>query len=153
MKKIAAALALVTLCACDKQSNEQATQSETGAVSPTPTEDPAARPVEGDADAIWAELIGAWASVDACTDDLNRWIIEAERFSLYEMHCDLESLQLLENGVRATAQCAVEGDNDGIEDVFWFLRQGDGSLTVVQGDNNAMSSGLFPCPKGEGVEL
>jgi hypothetical protein len=152
MKTIVAVMALAALIACGK---EAATSSESAAApkAPEPSADPAAAPIEGEADSAWIELMGVWAPTGACQVDRERWIIEAERFSLYEMHCAIESLQLLQNGVRATAQCAVEGDDDGLPDIFSFLRQGDGSLTVVQEANGAMTTGLFPCEDGEGIDL
>ena len=110
------------------------------------------QPIEGEPDSAWVEMMGVWAESGRCGDDLGRWIIEGEAFHLYEMHCAVEKLELLRNGVKATAQCTVEGDNDGVADIYWFLRQGDGSLSIVQDDNAAMTTGLFLC-EGEETEL
>ena len=65
------------------------------------------------------------------------------------MHCPIETLELLQNGVKATAQCAVEGDDDAVADVYYFIRQEDASLTIVQEANNAMTSGLYLCDSEE----
>jgi len=149
---IIAALALA-LAACGKKTESPASDGAPAASeAATPLSDPAATPIEGDPASAWVELMGAWAETGRCDDDMSRWIIEGEAFHLYEMHCAIEKLDLLQNGVKATAQCTVEGDNDGVADVFWFLRQGDGSLTIVQEANNAMTTGLFLC-EGEETEI
>lgn len=147
-----AAVALV-LAACGKKESAGAGADGPDAVAEaSPLSDPAAQPLDGDPDSAWIELMGAWAETGRCDDDLGRWVIEAEAFHLYEMHCPVDKLELLRNGVKATAQCTVEGYNDGVADVFWFLRQGDGSLTIVQEANGAMTTGLFLC-EGEETDL
>lgn len=147
------AAAALALASCGK--NESADAGASGpdaAAEASPLSDPAAQPIKGEPDSAWIELMGAWAETGRCDDDLGRWVIEAEAFHLYEMHCPVDKLELLRNGVKATAQCTVEGDNDGVADVFWFLRQGDGSLTIVQDANGAMTTGLFLC-EGEETEI
>ena len=147
------AAALLALAACGKKEAAPAEAAPDGlAEEASPLADPAAAPIEGDPASAWVELMGVWAERGRCEDDLGRWIIEAEAFHLYEMHCAIEKLDLLQNGVKATAQCTIEGDNDGVADVYWFLRQGDASLTIVQEANNAMTTGLFLC-EGEATEL
>jgi hypothetical protein len=161
---VGTALLLACLSACGKKdapgapteasaTGEEASPSAiaTAPSDPSPLADPAAQPIEGDAASAWVELMGAWAENGRCADDTERWVIDAESFSLYEMHCAAGKLELLQNGVKATGKCVVEGYEDPDDHTFWFLRQGDGSLTIVQGDNNAMTTGLFPCE--EGVEL
>lgn len=160
-RQLIVAAALLALSACEKK--PAAPAAEDGPTAETTSEgsapetdapfsDPAATPIEGDPASAWVELMGVWAETGRCEDDLGRWIIEAEAFHLFEMHCAVEKLDLLQNGVKATAQCTVEGDNDGTADVYWFLRQGDGSLTIVQEANDAMTAGLFLC-EGEETEL
>lgn len=152
---IIAAAGVLALTACEKKADGPAAESAPTADagrSSSPLDDPAAAPIEGEPDSAWIELMGAWAETGRCDDDLGRWIIEAEAFHLYEMHCPVDKLELLRNGVKATAQCTAEGYNDGVADVFWFLRQGDGSLTIVQGANGAMTTGLFLC-EGEETEI
>lgn len=158
---LAAFAALLAGCADDNAPSAPAPESapaEEAAPAPVsapadqdPLADPAAQPLEGEPDSAWIELMGVWAETGRCGDDTGRWIIEGDAFHLFETHCAVDRLELLQNGVKATAQCSVEGDDDGVADVYWFLRQGDGSLTVVQDFNKAMTTGLFPCE--ESVEL
>ena len=101
--------------------------------------------IAGDAASAWIELTGAWAVEGACGDYTQEWRLEAEAFHRHEMHCTIERLELLENGVRAIAQCAVEGDDDRVADVFRFLRQRDSSLSVINEANDAATEGLIAC--------
>jgi hypothetical protein len=146
--RLSAAAAFVALAACGKNADAPAA-GEPGGEAAAALSQPAARLIDGDPASAWIELTGVWAEKGRCQDDLARWIIEPEAFHLYEMHCAVEKLELLENGVKATAQCSIESDNDGLADVFYFIRQADASLTIVQADNDAMSSGLFLCDSEE----
>ncbi len=145
------ASATLGLGACGKKTEAPAADAAPAA-SPSAADDPAAQPIEGEADSAWVEMMGTWAQTDACGDYTREWRLEAESFSLHEMHCAISRLELLANGVRALAQCTVEGDNDGVEDAYKFVRQGDFSLTVIQEANGAETTGLFPC-EGEETAL
>ncbi|NWG72672.1 MAG: hypothetical protein HXY23_13860 [Parvularculaceae bacterium] len=148
--------ALAALAACGNNDGSadavSAPSAESGASKVSPLDDPAAEPIEGDASSAWVEMMGVWAETGRCADDTGRWIIEAEAFHLYEMHCAIEKLDLLKNGVKATAQCTIEGDNDGVADVYYFLRQGDGSITIAAEGSMSMNAGLFLC-EGEETEI
>jgi hypothetical protein len=163
------AAAFLALAACGKKTEEAAPAAAEEAEAPaaeeaatpvdpatsepsSPLSDPAAQPIAGDPDSAWVELMGAWAQTGLCDDDTERWIIEAEQFSLYEMHCPIEKLELLQNGVKATSNCIAEGYDDGETDVFYFLRQGDGSLTIAMENGGMTNTGLFLC-EGEETEL
>lgn len=146
---LAALLAAAALAACGKTEDSAAGGKIAGPAAAPALSDPAAQPIEGEPDSAWIELMGAWAAAGRCGDDAARWIIEAEAFHLYEMHCAVEKLELLRNGVKATAQCSVEGDDDGVADVFYFIRRQDASLTIVQAANGATTDGLFLCDSEE----
>lgn len=107
--------------------------------------DSAAQPIEGDASSTWVELMGVWAPAGACGDYAQEWRIEGEAFHLHEMHCKVERLELLQNGVRAIAHCSVEGDDDRVEDVFKFIRRADATLSIVNEANEAKTDGLQMC--------
>lgn len=97
------------------------------------------------ADSAWIELGGSWAPEGKCGDPTAEWRVEAQAFHHYEMHCAVKSLAMLANGVRATAGCSVEGDDDGVDDVYSFLRQDDATLDIVQEANGARYEGLVAC--------
>jgi hypothetical protein len=143
------AAALLALAACGKKPDQGEAASNAAAPSAVETTEIAPAETPSDARAYWAELQGVWAETGRCGDDLTRWIIEADAFHLYEMHCAVEKLTAIPGGVRASAECAIEGDNDGAPDHFAFQRQADGSLSIVQEANNAMTPGLFLCDGGE----
>jgi hypothetical protein len=107
--------------------------------------DAAAQPVEGDAASAWIEMTGVWAPEGACGDYTQEWRLEPEAFHLHEMHCKIERLEMLANGVRAIAQCAVEGDDDGVEDVYNFVRRPDYSLSIINEASEAATDGLRMC--------
>jgi hypothetical protein len=107
--------------------------------------DPAAQPIEGDAASAWVEMMGVWAPAGACGDYTQEWRIEGEAFHLHEMHCKIERLELLQNGVRAIAHCSVEGDDDRVEDAFKFIRRPDATLSIVNEANEAKTDGLQMC--------
>lgn len=142
------ALAIAALAACTKK--EEVPVAPSSDKNPTVAEEPApvdaaARPIEGDPASAWVELMGVWAPPGACDDDLQRWVIEAEAFHLYEMHCPIKSLELLQNGVRAKSDCVAEGFDDGVEDVFSFVRREDATLSIIMEANGAANDGLVAC--------
>ena len=132
MRLLFALLICTSLAACT---------NETGA----PAADPAATPIEGDASSAWVEMTGVWAPDGACGDATREWRLEAETFHLHEMHCKIERLEMLRNGVRAVAHCSVEGDDDRIEDAFKFVRRPDFTLSVINEANDAATDGLVAC--------
>lgn len=144
--------ALALLASCEKKSDAPAAATDVAAAGSPETADPAAEPIEGDASSAWIEMTGVWAQTGRCGDYTQEWRLEPEAFHHHEMHCAIARLELLANGARALAQCSVEGDDDGVEDAYQFLRQGDASLTIVQEANGAETTGLFMC-EGEGTEL
>jgi hypothetical protein len=133
--------ALAALAAC---AEEEAAPTAPAAARGAPA-DAAAQPIEGDASSAWVELTGVWAPEGACGDAEREWRIEAEAFHLRETHCKIERLELLRNGVRAIAHCAVEGDDDRIEDAFKFVRREDFTLSIINEANDAATDGLVPC--------
>ncbi len=124
--------ALIGLAACEK-------------AAPTASSDPAAAPIEGDASSAWVEMMGVWAPSGACGDYAKEWRIEGEAFHLHEMHCSIERLELLQNGVRAIAHCSVEGDDDRVEDAFKFVRRENATLSIINEANEAATDGLEMC--------
>lgn len=111
-------------------------------------EEPAPDPAAAAADA-YARLEGSWAETGQCADYQVRWEIEPQAFQLFEMRCEIERYEPLAVGVRAVAQCTIEGDNDNAADNFQFIREPDGSLTIVNEANEARTTGLYPCVESE----
>jgi hypothetical protein len=151
------AAAALALSACGKQADAPTGDAESKVGAGSPAAEPEApldpaTPIEGDPASAWVEMMGNWAQEGDCGNYQREWVIGAEEFSLYEMHCPVRRLELLANGVRAIADCTVEGDNDGVEDAYQFVRQADFSLTIVQEANGAETTGLFLC-EGEDTEL
>lgn len=107
--------------------------------------DKAAAPIDGDASFAWARIMGAWAPDGACGDPEQEWIIDAEAFHRHEAHCRISRLELLQNGVRAIAQCSVEGDDDRAEEAFKFVRRPHARLSIVIEANDAVIDGLKMC--------
>lgn len=135
MRIVIFGLAALALAACgEKKADQAATPAKTAA----PARD-------ASADSAWIELTGSWAPKDGCGDETKEWRIEAGAFHFFETHCVVKSLALLPNGVRATAACSVEGDDDGADDVYSFLRADDATLTIVQEANGARFEGLSVC--------
>lgn len=110
-----------------------------------PAQDPAAQPIEGEADSAWVEMMGTWAPEGTCGDVTKEWRLEAESFHLFETHCAIERLELLQNGVRAVAHCSVEGDDDRVADAFKFVRRPDYTLSIINEANESSTDGLLPC--------
>ena len=123
---------------------EQSTIAPTTSAESAPA-DAAAQPIEGDASSAWVEMMGVWAPEGACGDYTKEWRLEGEAFHLHEMHCKIERLEMLANGVRAVAQCTVEGDDDRVEDAFKFIRRPDYSLSIINEANEAATDGLQMC--------
>lgn len=140
MKRLAMAIAALTaLAGCDRIG------AAVGAApaNSEPAADAAA--AAGEADSEWIEMNGVWAPAGACGDVTKEWRLEPQSFHLHEMHCRIEQLDLIEGGVRAVAQCAVEGDDDQIPDEFRFIRRADASLSIVNDANEAATDGLVAC--------
>jgi hypothetical protein len=97
----------------------------------------------------YARLEGSWAETGQCADYQVRWEIEPQAFQLFEMRCAVDRFEPVDAGVRAVAQCTVEGDNDNVPDNFQFLREPDRSLTIVNESNGARTEGLYPCVESE----
>lgn len=110
--------------------------------------DAAAQPIDGDAASAWIEMTGVWAPAGQCGDYAQEWRIEPDAFHLHEMHCKIERLEMLRNGVRALAHCSVEGDDDRVEDAFKFVRRADATLSVINETSEASTDGLNMCGEG-----
>jgi hypothetical protein len=129
-----------------KAAKAPAADAPTTAAASQPTvSGPASDDAEASADTAWIELMGEWAPEGACGDYMRMWIIEASAFHLYEMHCAVGSIALDGDGVRAVADCTVEGDDDGVDDVYTFERRKDATLTISQIANGAKTEGLVAC--------
>lgn len=98
-----------------------------------------------DAASAWIEMTGVWAPAGACGDYRREWRLEAGAFHHHEMHCAVDRLELLQNGVRALAQCSVEGDDDGTEDAVKFVRRPDFTLSIIDESNDAAADHLVAC--------
>ena len=133
-----AALAVFSGCARNEEAPAPAAEE------PAPV-DAAAEPIEGDAASAWIEMNGVWAPAGGCGDYAREWRLEAEAFHRHEMHCAIVRLEMLQNGVRALAQCSVEGDDDGVEDAFKFVRRPDFTLSIINEANGFAEDGLGVC--------
>lgn len=127
------------LAACEQSTIAPTTPAESASA------DAAAQPIEGDASSAWIEMTGVWAPEGACGDYTQEWRLEPEAFHRHETHCRIERLEMLANGVRAIAQCSVEGDDDRVEDAYNFIRRPDYSLSIVDETNEAATDGLQMC--------
>jgi len=142
-------MACITLLAgCGKKQAAEAVTVSPDAFGDAPVAEAAADPVAAAADA-YARLEGSWAETGQCPDYEVRWEIESQAFQRHEMRCEVERIEPLAVGVRAIAQCTVEGDNDAVADNFHFIREQDGSLTIVNEANEARTAGLYPCVESE----
>ncbi|NWG93348.1 MAG: hypothetical protein HXY21_12730 [Parvularculaceae bacterium] len=146
------ATAFGALCACAKHEEAATAPVEPAARETAPSGgaasaplDAAAQPIDGDPASAWIEMTGVWAPAGACGDYAQEWRIEAGAFHLHEMHCEIERLELLRNGVRAIAHCSVEGDDDRVEDAFKFVRRPDYTLSIVNEANDSVTDGLTAC--------
>lgn len=138
LKSLLTPLAIVLLgSGCDRLAGMAAPAGSEPAASQA-----AAEKAAGDA---WAEIAGVWAAAGQCGDYTQEWIIEGETFHRHEMHCKVARLELIQKGVRAIAHCAVEGDDDGVDDVFKFERQEDATLSIINEANDAVTDGLYRC--------
>jgi hypothetical protein len=141
-----AAISLIAACgekemAADAVAADPAAEEAVAEEAPV---DPAAAATES-----YARLEGSWAETGQCADYQVRWEIEPAAFQLFEMRCEIERIEPLAAGVRAISQCTVEGDNDNAADHFHFIREADGSLTIVNEANEARTTGLYPCVESE----
>lgn len=148
MRKVLLMACITLLAACGKKEAAEVVTVSPDTFVDAPVADAAADPVAAAADA-YARLEGSWAETGQCPDYEVRWEIEARAFQRHEMRCEVERIEPLSVGVRAIAQCTVEGDNDAVADNFHFIREQDGSLTIVNEANEARTAGLYPCVESE----
>ena len=142
-----AAIALVAACGKTEPAGDAAVPVDPADFDAPAAEapaDPAAAAAE-----TYARLEGSWAETGQCPDYEVRWEIEPQAFQRYAMRCEIDRIEPLAVGVRAIAQCTVEGDNDNVADNFHFIREADGSLTIVNEANEARTAGLYPCVESE----
>lgn len=147
MRKVLLGLLAAASAACEKKeapAPEIVDPAAEAVVEEEAAPDPAAAAAES-----YARLEGSWAETGQCADYQLRWEIEPQAFQLFEMRCEIERFEPLNAGVRALAQCTVEGDNDNVADAFHFIREADGSLTIVNETNEARNEGLYPCVESE----
>jgi hypothetical protein len=147
MRKVFLGLLAVASVACEKKEAAAPAAPDPAAeaiVAEEPAPDPAAAAAEA-----YARLEGSWAETGQCADYQVRWEIEPQAFQLFEMRCEIDRFEPLSTGLRALAQCTVEGDNDNVADAFHFIREADGSLTIVNEANEARTTGLYPCVESE----
>lgn len=136
LRNMMLAASIVTLAACGQTKADAA---------PDAAADAAAAPIDGDPASAWIEMTGVWAEEGGCGDYTREWRLEPEVFHHHEMHCKIERLQMLQNGVRTEGHCSVEGDDDGVIDAFKFVRRPDFSLSIINEANEAATDGLFLC--------
>ena len=148
MRKMIIFAALASLAACEEKPAAGAAVASDPAVEEEIVETATADPAAAAAD-TYARLEGSWAETGQCPDYEVRWEIEAGAFQRHEMRCEIDRLEPLAVGVRAISQCTVEGDNDNVPDNFNFIREPDGSLTIVNEANEARTTGLYPCVESE----
>ncbi len=147
MRNWALALVAVAAAACEKKEAPAPAAVESAAAEPVVEAAPADPSIA--AAEAYARLEGSWAETGQCADYQVRWEIEPQAFQLFEMRCEIERFEPAAPGVRAVAQCAVEGDNDNVADNFQFLREPDRSLTIVNEASGVRTEGLYPCVESE----
>lgn len=147
MRNWALAVMAVAAAACGKKEAPAPAAVDPAAAEPVVE----AAPVDPSIAAAetYARLEGSWAETGSCADYQVRWEIEPQAFQQFEMRCEIERFEPAAPGVRAIAQCTVEGDNDNVADSFQFLREPDRSLTIVNEANGARNEGLYPCVESE----
>ena len=139
---------IAAIAACEKEQAADTITSVDAALEDAAPEEEPADPAAAAAE-IYARLEGSWAETGQCPDYQLRWEIEPNAFQRFEMRCEIDRIEPLASGVRATAQCTIEGDNDTVADIFQFVREPDGSLTIVNEANEARTVGLYPCVESE----
>lgn len=148
MRHLLIVACIAALAACEKKpAVDAAATADPAAVEAAAAEAPA-DPIAAAAE-TYARLEGSWAETGQCPDYQLRWEIEPQAFQRHEMRCEIERIEPLSVGVRVIAQCTVEGDNDNVADNFHFIREPDGSLTIVNEANEARTAGLYPCVESE----
>lgn len=141
-------LAAAALAACGEKTAAPDATPKAASAGPQPTRSgPAVDTAEASAETAWIELMGGWAPKEACADYRQKWIIEANAFHLHELHCAVGSIELAGNGVKAAAECSIEGYNDGVVDIYIFERRKDATLTILQHAGDAKTESLVPCPE------
>ncbi len=148
MRKTLLIVLLLAVVACAKKEADQAEPGAAEALVEETVEEATADPAAVAAE-TYARLEGSWAETGQCPDYQARWEIEPQAFQQHEMRCEIDRIEPLAAGVRAIAQCTVEGDKDAVADNFHFAREPDGSLTVVNEANGARTAGLYPCVESE----
>jgi hypothetical protein len=148
MRTLMIIASIAALAACDKKPAVEAAAAADPAAGEAAAEEAPADPAAAAAE-TYARLEGSWAESGQCPDYQVRWEIEAGAFQRHEMRCEIERIEPLAVGVRAISQCTVEGDNDNVADNFHFIREPDGSLTIVNEANEARTEGLYPCVESE----
>lgn len=148
MRKTLILTAILMIAACGKKEAAADAVAADPAAEEAVVEEAPADPAAAAAE-TYARLEGSWAETGQCPDYEVRWEIEPQAFQRHEMRCEIERIEPLAAGVRAIAQCTVEGDNDNTADNFHFIREPDGSLTIVNEANEARTTGLYPCVESE----
>ena len=148
MRKVLLGVLAVASAACEKNEAAAPAATDPAVAAAAAAEEPAPDPAAAAAEA-YARLEGSWAETGQCADYQVRWEVEPAAFQRHEMRCEIERVEPLASGVRAIAQCTVEGDNDNVADNFHFIREADGSLTIVNEANEARTTGLYPCVESE----
>ena len=148
MRRLIIFAAIAALAACEKKPAADAAVVADPAADEAAIEEAPADPAAAAAE-TYARLEGSWAETGQCQDYEVRWEIEAQAFQRHEMRCEIERIEPLAVGVRVLSQCTVEGDNDAVADIFHFIREPDGSLTIVNEANEARTAGLYPCVESE----
>jgi hypothetical protein len=148
MRKALLIISLAVAAGCENREATEAIAASGPAADLSEVEEAPADPAAAAAEA-YARLEGSWAETGQCPDYQVRWEIEPQAFQLFEMRCEIERIEPLAAGVRAISQCTVEGDNDNAADNFQFIREPDGSLTIVNEAGGARATGLYPCVESE----
>jgi hypothetical protein len=148
MRELMVVAVLVLMAACEKKAAVEAEATAPGTFADEPVVEAAPDPAAAAAE-TYARLEGSWAETGQCPDYEVRWEIEPQAFQRHEMRCEIERIEPLAVGLRAIAQCTVEGDKDAVADNFHFVREPDGSLTVVDEATGARTVGLYPCVESE----
>lgn len=97
---------------------------------------------------LFASLAGAWAVPGGCGDAAREWRIEAKGFHAAHLNCDLLFVEQIEGGVRAVADCLVEGFSDGAEDSFLLSPRPDGGLVIIDEIIGDETPELMRCERG-----
>lgn len=97
---------------------------------------------------LLAPLVGVWAVPGGCGEAAREWRIEPRGFHAAHLNCDLLFTEQAEGGVRAVADCLVDGFSDGAEDSFLFLTTTTGGLSILDETVGGRVGGLERCAAG-----